>query len=91
MKGDTLKELVKATQDTTMKSWFEKVEDPECLKYMAWVACDHMEGKKANYASLHRILTQHFNINVSSATVKTWMKKVESGELKYERPTEEAG
>lgn len=84
-----LKELVKQTQVTKHMGWWDKIEDPLCLQYMAWVACDHMEGKKANYAALHRILRRTFNVSIGQSSVTAWMAKVESGELTYERPNQE--
>jgi len=82
-----LGELVRQTQNNPVnKNWYEKVEDDQCKNYLAWVACDHMDGKKANTASMARILFSHFNVKVSTSSIKTWLQKVEIGKVRYERP-----
>ena len=82
-----LNELVKQTQKSpTKKTWYSVIEDQECGDYLAWVACDHMAGKKANAAAMARVLYNHFKIKVSVSSIKGWLQKVEIGEVVYEEP-----
>lgn len=91
-----LKELIKETQiNPTKQSWWDKITDPDCLKYMAWIACDHkdacdnkVQGKKANSAAMAKVLKKHFGLVISDTRVRQWANLVEEGELHYERPEE---
>jgi hypothetical protein len=83
-----LKELVKQTQNNpTHKAWYQAVEG-QALDYISWVACDHLEGKKANAAAMKRVLFNTFNITISTSSIKGWLQKVETGEVTYGRPKE---
>ena len=87
-----LKNLVELTQiNKTHKGWYEQINDKDCLKYIAWVACDHLDGKKANAPAMKRILFNHFKLTISESSIKTWLLKVETGEVTYERPDQETG